>query len=92
MEFWCKHGVRTDMFSCSKCRKADDLNHDFGIFTWRGDGRYDRKDAVKVLKTRTAANKACDKMNETPEAQALPGGGYVVRSVYRIGVEYKRGQ
>lgn len=68
--------------NCVKCQKDFERKCEFGIFVWRGDGNYRREDALdgKLYKHKGVAERLCNKLNETDEAKALPGGGYVVRS------------
>lgn len=41
--------------------KAAKENLEYGVFKWRGDGKYNRSDAVKIYKSKAAAEKQAEK-------------------------------
>lgn len=54
----------------------------YGIFEWRGDGKYYAADAVKIYKSKNAADKYADKLNGPGCCNVEHGhGGWVVRPV-----------
>lgn len=69
---WC---LAHSKYSCEKCKKAEDAQTEWGIYEWRTDGRYTRGTAIKIFKTKTAANKAADKLYQA-------GGNVVARPIY----------
>lgn len=81
------HGY--NKLGCPGCRKDqarwEKDRCEWGLFVWRGDRQYDRKDALngKFYKSQKVADNRARALNETPEAHALPGGGYVVRPVLK---------
>lgn len=50
----------------SKPRKTD-----WGLFVWRGDGRYWRAGAVKVYKTQSGAEKAASKLYDEDRSSTI---------------------
>lgn len=58
-----------------KEREREQKKHTrYGVFVWRGDGRYRATDAIKVYKSAAAAQKHVDRLYDAGETQ------YVVRS------------
>lgn len=53
----------------------------YGVFLWRGDGRYRQSDAVKKYTQRGAAERHAETLNETYQNLEGGGGGYVVREL-----------
>ena len=50
----------------------------YGVFKWSGDGRYPASKAKKTYTSKSLADKAADKLNNTSQVE----GGYVVRGIY----------
>lgn len=51
--------------------KARRRAQDWGLFVWRGDGRYWRKDAVKVFKTEGGAERAASRAYDADRSSQL---------------------